>query len=74
MKSLFSRNLDIRETGGSLQTVRKAAAELLVDVARFVGTGDMDTPGAIVFRVKRGRFDCQVTAEIQPFDPAEHLE
>jgi len=73
MKSMSSRSFGIRESEGSLRAVRKATAELLADVARSIGAGDIDVPGTIVFRVERERFDCRVIAEFQPFNPTENL-
>lgn len=72
MNKLQSRSFGISE-GGSIEVVRKATAELLTDAARFIASGDIDMPGAIIFKVKRERFDLQVIAEFQPFEPKENL-
>lgn len=72
MNKLQSRSFGISE-GGSIEIVRKAMAELLIDAARFIASGDIDTPSAIIFKVKREHFDLQVVAEFQSFNPEENL-
>lgn len=72
MNKLQSRSFSVHE-GGSVAVARRAAAELLADAARFIVAGDIDVPGAIIFKVRRERFDLQVIAEFQPFNPEENL-
>lgn len=72
MNKLQSRSFSVNESG-SIAAVRKATSELLADAARFIVSGDIEVPGAIIFKVKRERFDLQVIAEFQPFKPEENL-
>ena len=72
MNKLQSRSVSVLE-GGSVAGVRRLTAEVLADAARFIASGDIDVPGAITLKVRRERFDLQVTAEFQPFDPRENL-